>query len=80
MKLTIPKSSLPVAHLPLESIAPILGVSLDEAALWCKSGQLPAIWHKHRWWVQGVDLSRFVERCTWKLVAPPSSAPRRRGA
>jgi hypothetical protein len=81
MILTISSASVPIALIPLASVADTLGVSVEQAALWCERGQLPATGHLGHWWVSVADLTRFVERSTWQLVAPPSPpAPRRRRA
>jgi len=78
MNLTISSASIPMALIPLHAVAKVLGVTADEAAGWCESRQMLATLHLGHWWVSVADLTEFVERSTWKLVAPaPSFRPAR---
>ena len=70
--LTIATPALPVALIPLASVSSVLGVSVEQLALWCETGQLVASKHEGRWWVSVADMTTFVERSTWELVAPPA--------
>lgn len=78
MKLTISSAIIPVALIPIASVAKVLGVSAEEATSWCESRHLLATLHLGHWWVSVADLTDFVERSTWKLVAlAPSFRPAR---
>lgn len=76
--LTIEQASLPLSLMSLGSVARVLRVGSNEAAEWCRSGQLVATYHHGDWWVSECELRRFVECSTWKLVAPPALPVKRR--
>lgn len=72
MILTIAPGVMPLALIPISSVAFFLGVSVEQAAAWCDSGQLHGTRHEGHWWVSSFDLTQFVQDAKWQLVEPPS--------
>jgi succinoglycan biosynthesis transport protein ExoP len=54
------------AMLTLGEAAKRLGISKDQARRWCKSGRLPAVKRRLRWWVDPVEIKRMLED-TWEI-------------
>jgi non-specific protein-tyrosine kinase len=52
--------------LTLGEAAARLGISKDQARRWCKSGRLPAVKKRLRWWVDPAEVKRMLED-TWEI-------------
>jgi hypothetical protein len=74
VKMQLILGTVPTAYIPVEHVVQVLGVSVDQAETWCKTGVMPALQIGGLWWITAADLHSFVARSRWRLVSVPGSS------
>lgn len=63
---------LPYGYVPVDEVAEMLGVRLEQVERWAKEGYLAS---GQPGWIKLDNLRMFVEKCTWAIVADPLGYP-----